>query len=480
MHLKNKENIEPFYIDKEWYKNRKRGISALLRVKDEEEFIAPCLLSIEHFFDEIVIALNGCTDSTPQIIKELNLSKVKVLEYPFNLHHNGPGHDEIAENSIRDNAYFYNWTLSKSRYQNVCKWDGDMVALPNLNNRLRKTILKNNVVNITGINISGEELACKSKDAPDSTEPRFFRVSKDTYYRQGKMTQYLTHNYKHKVSAFQKPVFLHFKNAKSLKSATKIWPSNWREVDHFKKLSIRREKDSPYKGVYPESLKNKIINRSISYAEKVEELKTQEEVMRNIGELLFALRNRLIFGDIVEIGSKLGKTTVFISKIMETLFPENMIYSIDPYTVEGSKNSLKLEDDSQIVKIYELFQENTSGLNNHKHFKIPSGESANLIPQNIIFSFIDGEHTHEAVINDFRIILDKTIYGGIIAVDDYKNEAWPGVKKAYEEIIKSGKVLLIKKDIKAAYFIKNPGISSVFKRSIKVLKKSRIFWAGSI
>ena len=141
MHLRNLEQIDEFYIAEDWYENRKRGISAMLRIKDEEEFIKPCLLSIKDFFDEVVIGLNNCSDSTPQIIKELHLPNVTCFEYPFKLHHNGPGHNTIPENSVHDNAYFYNWVLSKTNYSYVCKWDGDMVALPNVDKKLKELFL---------------------------------------------------------------------------------------------------------------------------------------------------------------------------------------------------------------------------------------------------------------------------------------------------------------------------------------------------
>ena len=83
MHLKNVEAAEAYFISEDWHSIRKPGIAAMLRVKDEEEFIKPCLVSIKDFFDEIVIALNCCTDNTPKIIAELNLPQVRVLEYPF-------------------------------------------------------------------------------------------------------------------------------------------------------------------------------------------------------------------------------------------------------------------------------------------------------------------------------------------------------------------------------------------------------------
>ena len=287
MDLKNLEKNEPFYIDECWYKNRKRGISAMVRVKNEEEFIEPCLVSIKDFFDEILIALNNCTDATPDIIDALNLPHVTICNYPFKLHHNGPGHNQIPQHSVYDNAYFYNWAMKKTNFQHVCKWDGDMVALPSLNKQLKRFILKHTITNITGINISGEALAHRSKGAPTNTEPRIFKVSKNTYYYQGELTQYFTHDYTSKLCTIENPVFLHFKNVKSITSASQIWPENWREIDTFQNLYRRRVAADLYAGLYPDALKDKIVTRAIECARKVDELKSQRQVMETIGDLLF-------------------------------------------------------------------------------------------------------------------------------------------------------------------------------------------------
>jgi len=467
VYLRNLEKIDEFYIAEDWHKNRKKGVSAMLRLKDEEEFIKPCLLSIKDFFDEIVVTLNNCTDRTPQIIAELNLPQVKVFDYPFRLHHNGPGHNRIPENSIHDNSYFYNWTLNKTSFQHVCKWDGDMVALPTMNKRVKRTVCKSNVVRIAEFNIAGDELTYLSKETPLKSEPRFFRVDEHTFYKQGDICEYFDHGYKNKVLTIDEPVCLHFKNAKSIVSATKSWPDNWEEIELFRQLHERRARGGLYRGVLPEALKEKILCRAFDYARIVEVLGSQEEVMRTIGSLLFRLRNNNIKGDIVEIGSKRGKTTVFLSRIMETFFPGNKVYSIDPYTVAGATKSLHLEDNEQIYEIYNSFISNTSTLTNHIHFKMPSIDSESVLPDTIIFSLIDGEHTYEGVKNDFKIVVDKTIDGGIIAIDDFKNDSWPEVKRAYEEILSNYGVECVHQDCKVAYLMKKPTLTARIKESFR-------------
>jgi hypothetical protein len=456
MHLKNAEENSNYYINPSWHEGRKPGVSAFLRVRNEEEFIAACLYSIYPFFDEILVALNNCTDKTPEIVRSLHLPNIKVYDYPFKLHHNGPGHNAIPEHSLYDNSYYYNWLLAKTSYSHACKWDGDMIALSSLlSPTFKKNVLESNVLFITGVNISGESMSHISSGAPFSTEPRFFKVEKHTYYRQGELTQHLTHNHESKIIREQIPAFLHFKNVKNTDSATMIWPNNWRDIPHFQRLWERRKEAELYRGEYPDSLLDKIIERALVYAIKVDNPKSQERVMRNLGKILFELRKIGMKGPVVEIGSFKGKLTVFLSRICETLHPDSEVVSVDPYTENGAQLALSINP-SEIGKVYADFLKSTENLTNHRHLRLKSQESAAEIPEDIMLSFIDGEHTYKGVIHDFAMIYGKTQRGGVIALDDYKNMAWPEVVKAFAHICKQyrEKIRLIHEDGKAAYFQK--------------------------
>ena len=109
-----------------------------------------------------------------------------------------------------------------------------------------------------------------------------------------------------------------------------------------------------------------------------------------------------------------------------------------------------------VSEIYECFTKATRDLKNHVHFKMTSREAADQLPQDIIFAFIDGEHTFTGVVDDFKSIYERTIINGIIAIDDYNNPAWPEVGQAFHAIKKKYRfrVKLLRTDIKSAYFIK--------------------------
>ena len=51
--------------------------------------------------------------------------------------------------------------------------------------------------------------------------------------------------------------------------------------------------------------------------------------------------------------------------------------------------------------------------------------------------FIDGDHSYQAVINDFMLYEGLVKSGGYIVFDDYRDEGCPGTKEAVDEIVES-------------------------------------------
>ena len=115
---------------------RKQGISAMLRVKNEEDNIRSVLISCLPVFDEIVVIDNGSNDNTLAIISILrgisssHSEKIKVFSYPFEVARCGQENYDCPENSIHSLAYYYNYCLSLCSFSHIFKWDGDMI-LPN-------------------------------------------------------------------------------------------------------------------------------------------------------------------------------------------------------------------------------------------------------------------------------------------------------------------------------------------------------------
>lgn len=94
--------------------NRPNGISAMVRVKGEEEWIEPCLLSIRELADEILVLDNGASPETQDALDRLRdpLGELLRLERCPDL----------------DLFQLSNLGLAKARFRWVIRWDADFVA----------------------------------------------------------------------------------------------------------------------------------------------------------------------------------------------------------------------------------------------------------------------------------------------------------------------------------------------------------------
>ena len=110
--------------------DRPNCVSSLMRVKDEEWWIEPSILSIKDLVHEYVI-MDASTDRMPEIIEELR------KDYGLNIIHVMDFDDDIARVSQRD--------LELTRCRWVLRWNGDFVMtkygvqfIKDLINRLRR------------------------------------------------------------------------------------------------------------------------------------------------------------------------------------------------------------------------------------------------------------------------------------------------------------------------------------------------------
>ncbi len=93
---------------------RKNGISVMIRVRDEEDWIATSLLSLNEFADEVVIVNNNSTDKTLAEIKRIK----ERLNYKL-----------ILENETsNDICKVSNHALSLTSYRWIFRWDSDFIA----------------------------------------------------------------------------------------------------------------------------------------------------------------------------------------------------------------------------------------------------------------------------------------------------------------------------------------------------------------
>ena len=273
LYVQNIEGYAQYDIDLGTWENRRPGLSAMLRLGNEEEFIGPCVESIIDWFDEIVCCLQCSTDRTEDILRDFGSDKIRIHHYPFKSLPNGPGHNRQPRGSVYERAYFYNWCLAKTKREWVAKWDGDMVAHDWLGPVIKAHMASGDcdVICFAGTNIvHGLRHVSRNKPAT-ANEPRVFRVYPGVYYFTGKMCEDLCHPEFRRGAGFgqggaaadgsrcvklDRHGYLHFKHAKAEDAAIKAWPENWMQVPHFQRIYAYAEPGREYAGEIPEPLQH--------------------------------------------------------------------------------------------------------------------------------------------------------------------------------------------------------------------------------
>jgi predicted O-methyltransferase YrrM len=172
--------------------------------------------------------------------------------------------------------------------------------------------------------------------------------------------------------------------------------------------------------------------------------------------LLFdlAAKTRGIAGDVLEIGSAWGRSTVVLCKASR-----KTVWSIDPHT--GGIGVLRKGEtqDSYAEFIANLRR---CGVASHtrvlKHTTTEVVEQG-IIPQAVRFSlvFIDGMHTAEAVRTDFSFACSRLTPGGVVVFDDYYEKSVSDYREAIDELIRDNSLTLIEsRSVNLVHFVKDP------------------------
>ena len=117
-------------------KERPIGVSGLLRVKNDEDFLSACIDSCIGPLDELIIVCQPSDDRTQQIVETKRRQypdKIRAYSYrPRVLSHNLSVEEleyakKLPSDSIHLLANYYNYTLSKASYRYAVKIDADQI-----------------------------------------------------------------------------------------------------------------------------------------------------------------------------------------------------------------------------------------------------------------------------------------------------------------------------------------------------------------
>lgn len=187
---------------------RPRGISAFVRCQNEEEYIVASIMSVLRVFDEIVVILNRSTDGTSELVAGLasRYPKIRVTAYDSDCASAGAGYIEaVRADPDASLAKYYNWCLEQTAYSHVCKWDGDMIALPPIEN-VRSLVESCDVVSLDGYDVLGENTT--------NLEPRIFRFDPaKARYLDWDLYEVLQHEYT-RIGRLDPKCYVHMKLVK--------------------------------------------------------------------------------------------------------------------------------------------------------------------------------------------------------------------------------------------------------------------------
>lgn len=156
---------------------------------------------------------------------------------------------------------------------------------------------------------------------------------------------------------------------------------------------------------------------------------------------------------ILEIGLACGH----FSKQLHKYFPTAEIHAVDPYTYDA--NMLMDAEDNDLVfapyrdawssqaTLDEFFDNTVLGLNpqltspdddpeteDSRLYRMTSEDAVDKFEDaSLDFIYVDGDHSHDTVLNDLRLYWPKLKVGGVIAGDDYEDVHGWGVISAVDQ-----------------------------------------------
>ncbi|HWY36911.1 MAG TPA: class I SAM-dependent methyltransferase [Bacteroidia bacterium] len=156
-------------------------------------------------------------------------------------------------------------------------------------------------------------------------------------------------------------------------------------------------------------------SKKLKQARKIAEIAKISVVQKKYGELLFRLVNYFQPKTILELGTSLGLSAMYMSKAAP---------GAEIITAEGCPNTFQYA--RSLISKYET--QNIKPINSsfEEVFKDQSEK------RNVDFVYIDGNHTYEATIKYLHELLEITNENSILVFDDIY---WsPGMTKAWNEI----------------------------------------------
>lgn len=110
----------------------RRGLSVVIRARNEAHVVGRCLAALDGLADEIVFTDNGSTDQTALIARRMQarMFELRLHSYPETIPQAGTPHArEVLAGGSNTLGHYYNWCLGHASCTNFMKWDADYIAI---------------------------------------------------------------------------------------------------------------------------------------------------------------------------------------------------------------------------------------------------------------------------------------------------------------------------------------------------------------
>lgn len=131
---------------------------------------------------------------------------------------------------------------------------------------------------------------------------------------------------------------------------------------------------------------------------------------------------------VVEIGAYIGRTSVFLAKVLQLSNVRVPILSIDPFERVPDVFGNPQGHYKEYIANIQAAELDTVCL----PLSAFSQDAAPVVPSKAGLLIVDGSHHYEFVSNDLRLYAPKVLPGGMIFIDDYTAD-YPGVMRAVDE-----------------------------------------------
>jgi hypothetical protein len=168
---------------------------------------------------------------------------------------------------------------------------------------------------------------------------------------------------------------------------------------------------------------------------------------------------------IVEIGSYLGRSTVFFGLCLKQLNPSGRVVAIDPHTGDRQHLDALAVDE---LPSFQLFEQHCRAAGVQRWVdarRATSLEAAEGWSEPVDLLYIDGWHSYEAVLDDGRAWLPHLSERGVVFFDDYAN--YDEVENAVVQLADEGSFHLWGTIFRQAVGGRQPAPPDAVKRAIR-------------